>query len=442
MISCQPKRSRESNFQYQTPLQRAAAAVAESAAPPQSAGGDYEGSEYSDHAPPLPVVSKVFHLAGTVVSASASDRDQAKLIEEIRVKGKPSKRPIIAPRKSDSKRSVDRSSSKSSVNNNDDAFDRGGAKNGAPFKAVLRNPEKDEIRDSKMDDAENVLRVFDVVKTEVRAVDELDAEYRVGGSGDVIACNDIPMERETVAGGGGAEDYVYDLYYSTNEGSEAKLDLSFLDTYLDVKPYRNEDLDALENYGIVEPASMLQRGFLGVEDEDSNDEDNWRNDYPDSDPEDTFDREEPDYDQCGFVHDAKDEDEYSSPVSPRRDDYLSDMLKIGMRLRNRYGEDEDDEGDDEEEEDQEDVDELKNPTESRAYLEYKKRTIAQLNLRSDDDGDEDDEDDDDEDAIDVYGEGLDLGIGRREEKLNYFAYDEKLDKGSESDSFEDYDDDF
>ena len=82
---------------------------------------------------------------------------------------------------------------------------------------------------------------------------------------------------------------------------------------------------------------------------------------------------------------------------------------------------------------------LADPTESRAYLEYKKRTIAQLNLRSDDEGDEDD---DDEDAIDVYGEGLDLGIGRREEKLNYFAYDEKLDKGSESDSFEDYDDDF
>ena len=85
---------------------------------------------------------------------------------------------------------------------------------------------------------------------------------------------------------------------------------------------------------------------------------------------------------------------------------------------------------------------LADPTESRAYLEYKKRTILQLNLRSDDDGDDDEDDDDDEDAIDVYGEGLDLGIGRREEKLNYFAYDEKLDKGSESDSFEDYDDDF
>lgn len=434
MISCQPKRSRESNPQYQSPLQRAAA----SAAATRSAGGDYEGAEYSDNAPPLPVVSKVFHLAGTVGTSSTAAKDQAKLIEEIRVKGKPSKKPVIASRK----KSV--ASSKSSIsNNNDECCPVPNVKNKPAFKAVLRNRdlgdgnEMDGNKTRAENHEANGLKVFDVVMAEERAEDELDAEYCVGGSaGDVITCNDVPMVREDLTGS--ADEFVYDLYYSTAEGAEAKLDLSFLDAYLDVKPYRNEDLDALENYGIVEPASMLQRGFLGVEDEDSNEEDNWRNDYPDTDPEDTFDREEEDYDQCGIVRDAVDEVENVTPAVPGRDDYISDMLRVGMRLRNEDDEDDNDEGDDEE--DHEDVDswDVGNPKESRAYLEYKKRTMAQLNIRSDDEGDEDEEDDDD---VDDFGEGLHLGIGRREEKINYYAFDEKLDKDSESDSFENYDDD-
>jgi len=438
MISCQPKRSRESNPQYQTPLQRAAA---KPIAPTRSAGGDYEGAEYSDNAPPLPVVSKVFHLAGTATAV----RDQAKLIEEIRVKGKPTKKPVVNRKGSNGKLALDngRSSSKSSVSNND-VGDNEAKKSQSAFKAVLLNRESEDDGEKGK---ENGLKVFDVVKTDLRAMDELDAEYRVGGSGDVVACNDAPMVLENVADGGSGivEDYVYDLYYSTAEGPEAKLDLSFLDTYLDVKPYRNEDLDALENYGIVEPASMLERGFLGVEDEDSNDEDNWRNDYPDSDPEDTFDREEPDYDQCGFTNDAVDEDEYASPIGPGRDDYLTDMLRIGMRLRSKYGDDEEEEEEnaDDDEVDREDVDQwdVGNPKESQAYLEYKKRTVAQLKLRVDNDEDDDDDDveDDDQDVIDVYGEGMVLG--RREEKLNFVAYDEKLDKDSESDSFDNYDED-
>ena len=233
MISCQPKRSRESNLQYQTPLQRAAA---EPPAPTRSAGDDYEGAEYSDHAPPLPVVSKVFHLAGTVGAASTAARDQAKLIEEIRVKGKPSKKPVISSRAS----VVDngRTSSKSSVNNNNDAADNSQKKSASAFKAVLKNQNVDD-GEMKMENEENGLKIFDVVKTEVRAMDELDAEYRVGGSGDIVTFNDVPMVREDVADAAGcADDFVYDLYYSTAEGAEAKLDLSFLDSYLDVKPYR------------------------------------------------------------------------------------------------------------------------------------------------------------------------------------------------------------
>ena len=85
--------------------------------------------------------------------------------------------------------------------------------------------------------------------------------------------------------------------------------------------------------------------------------------------------------------------------------------------------------------------------ESRAYLEYKKRTVAQLKkyensgkLDDDDDEDGDDESEEDDEEGDAWGEGHD---GRKYgENLNYFAYDERLDKDSdESDSFDNYDDD-
>ena len=37
----------------------------------------------------------------------------------------------------------------------------------------------------------------------------------------------------------GVDEFVYDLYYSTSDGNDdGKLDLSFLDTFLDVQPYR------------------------------------------------------------------------------------------------------------------------------------------------------------------------------------------------------------
>ena len=49
------------------------------------------------------------------------------------------------------------------------------------------------------------------------------------------------------------------------------------------------------------------------------------------------------------------EDEYAPPIGSDRDDYLSDMLRVGMRLRNEYGED-DDEEDGDDEDDREDVD--------------------------------------------------------------------------------------
>jgi len=392
LISCRPKRPRDADQA------------------PSSAGGDYEGAEWSDAGPPRPVVSKVFHLAGTVAAAA----DQERLVTEIKQTGKPARRPKVGAAKG-------RRAGKKAEDENKNLKAGEGVDGGVePYKAVLRNRHT-----SILDDNDADLRVFDVVKTDdATMVDELDEEFRLPGR-EVITCNDIALEEV----GHSTTEYVYDLYYSTAQGPEAKLDLSFLETYLDVKPYRNEDLDALENYGVVEPASMLERGFLGVEDEDSNEEDNWRNDYPDSDPEENFDREEPDYDQCGFIHDpdqgADVDDGLLRPLTTDREERLAHILSSRMRLGDAV-EDEDawDDGD---------------PSESRAYANYKKRTIAQLKKMGQcddsDEAEEDDDDDDDEDYDSRYGV-----LKVDEEQYRNIAYDDLLDKDSESDSFDNYDD--
>ena len=72
-------------------------------------------------------------------------------------------------------------------------------------------------------------------------------------------------------------------------------------------------------------------------------------DYPDSDPEDTFDREEPDYDQCGFIHDAAadDADDESPSGAPGDEGHLADILRTTMKLKGEDGEEGDDEDEDE-----------------------------------------------------------------------------------------------
>merc|ERR1719365_410984 len=97
-----------------------------------------------------------------------------------------------------------------------------------------------------------------------------------------------------------------------------------------------------------------------------------------------------------------------------RDHHLAEMLRIRMKLKKT----DDDDDDEEEEENEEEVNRWHhgNPKESRAYLDYKKRTMAQLKMKDDDDDDE---------------EIFDEGAGRYGEKLTMFAYDDRLDKDSE-----------
>ena len=104
---------------------------------------------------------------------------------------------------------------------------------------------------------------------------------------DVITCNNVPMVRERVqpalpeaaaaaaaaAAAPNKEEYVYDIYYMNN----ATFDFHHLENILAVEAFN----DSEELYG-----GKYGEGREEVYDDedDSNDEDNWRNDYPDEDP--------------------------------------------------------------------------------------------------------------------------------------------------------------
>ena len=83
-------------------------------------------------------------------------------------------------------------------------------------------------------------------------------------------CNGVPLEKELISERGSDDQYVYDLYYTNSRDFDFRL----LENVLTVEAFgrdavRNTDDD--DDYG-------------DYEDEDSNDEGNWRNDYPEEDP--------------------------------------------------------------------------------------------------------------------------------------------------------------
>ncbi|XP_064611443.1 probable RNA polymerase II nuclear localization protein SLC7A6OS [Liolophura sinensis] len=106
-----------------------------------------------------------------------------------------------------------------------------------------------------------------------------------------VTCNDMPMIRERVqttrepenamAASHGA-DFVYDLYYTNREG----FDFQALERILRIEACGEGDLQA----ELVDDVDEE----VYEDDDDSNDEGNWRNDYPDEDP-DFYENEEDDF---------------------------------------------------------------------------------------------------------------------------------------------------
>lgn len=81
------------------------------------------------------------------------------------------------------------------------------------------------------------------------------------------------MEREQVATTPNEDQYVYDLYYL----NRLDLDFGVLENVMNIEAYHNDS-----EFDQYRDADNLAEVY--EDEDDSNDESNWRNDYPDEDP--------------------------------------------------------------------------------------------------------------------------------------------------------------
>lgn len=90
-----------------------------------------------------------------------------------------------------------------------------------------------------------------------------------------ITCNGVSLVREKVSTDSkeDEENYVYDIYY-VNSG---RFDFRELENDLTVEALFQDQM-VYDEYRASECTEVYD------DDDDSNDEDNWRNDYPDEDP--------------------------------------------------------------------------------------------------------------------------------------------------------------
>ncbi|XP_064641187.1 probable RNA polymerase II nuclear localization protein SLC7A6OS [Lineus longissimus] len=122
-----------------------------------------------------------------------------------------------------------------------------------------------------------------------------------------VMCNNTPMIREKVSQTT-VGSYVYDLYYVNTPG----FDHGLLDNIMTVQAYDEEFV--YDGYRDDEPQEYYD------EEDDSNDEGNWRNDYPDEDPL-IYENEDAEY---GYGDDGT--------RGFDSDDNLTDMVNAKCRL--------------------------------------------------------------------------------------------------------------
>ncbi|XP_014781299.2 probable RNA polymerase II nuclear localization protein SLC7A6OS [Octopus bimaculoides] len=144
-----------------------------------------------------------------------------------------------------------------------------------------RSPELDKIDSVNVDDETTSQKTQDATKETVTDPDRdklyvlYDIEQDVvpitanPQHKDVVTCNSVPMEREKVHHNTNGE-YVYDLYYTNRSG----FDYRWLESTSSIELYEQ----------ILMDDRLSDSDEYVEEDSDSNDENNWRNDYPDEDP--------------------------------------------------------------------------------------------------------------------------------------------------------------
>ncbi|XP_074645421.1 putative RNA polymerase II nuclear localization protein SLC7A6OS isoform X2 [Tubulanus polymorphus] len=165
-----------------------------------------------------------------------------------------------------------------------------------------------------------------------------DLETEAISGNETVTCNSVPMVRESTATIETAEnqtDYVYDVYYL----NQRQFDFRLLEDVMTIEAY-NEDY-MFNGY--------RDDGDLNVYDDedDSNDEDNWRNDYPDEDPR---------------FYENEDCDEYGDYSGFDEENLRSRMKKCSLAVEENLSSDEEN-----------DI-----WTPQRNYDEYKKDVIKEL----------------------------------------------------------------
>ncbi|XP_033113116.1 probable RNA polymerase II nuclear localization protein SLC7A6OS [Anneissia japonica] len=146
---------------------------------------------------------------------------------------------------------------------------------------------------------------------------------------DVVMCNNVRMLREKLTISDGdthrrdTDEYVYDLYYAESS------DFDFASEHVVL---------GLDPYNLSQPVVTEEEedaGYGQDDDEDSNDENNWKNDYPDEDPDyfnqrhtDMFDEYLDDY-RYGELSSDDDFNEYSDNKR-----HISRMMNYSDEVQN------------------------------------------------------------------------------------------------------------
>ena len=178
----------------------------------------------------------------------------------------------------------------------------------------------------------NIIDVIssDYIETAAPSVDETNKR---GKKADAITCNGVELIREKVSPINKSRrnveldlkqnEYVYDIYYAKNV--DIHLDLLYPNNF-EIKSF-NQNLEFDDNL-LDEPDDVYE------DDEDSNDEANWRNDYPDEDEDDDIDNED-DADYLMKPKQHNDSEEYYNDYGFDNDDddtKLSHFLKKSCNL--------------------------------------------------------------------------------------------------------------
>ncbi|KAK3086549.1 hypothetical protein FSP39_020095 [Pinctada imbricata] len=164
--------------------------------------------------------------------------------------------------------------------------------------------------DNGVSSTEKVFQLYDV-EIEGRPLPTLESLMQESQSATGITCNSVPMVREVVSNAG-QEEYVYDLYYTNNSDLHLRLLESSLS--LDVLDFNTHQLDN----GVDDDDDEVYD-----DEDDENEESNWRNDYPDEDPQ-FYENDEVEY----FYGDDVD----PNSAFDRDDDGLSELMSARFHL--------------------------------------------------------------------------------------------------------------